>query len=247
MKTISQTATVESRVCCITGGARGIGAALVSTFCDAGFRVVFTYRSGSSDEKAAALARQGRVIAVKCDSGSEDGAHALLSAAIKAFGRADVLINNAGSSLYKLVQDTSMTDYDKAIEDNLTSVFVNGKAFAKHFVSRGSGKIINISSVWGVRGGALESVYSAAKAGVIGFTKSLAKELAPSGITVNAIAPGVINTDMLNGFSSGEIDALTSEIPLGRLGSPQDVASAALYLANAHYITGQILNVNGGM
>ena len=239
---------VNNKVCCITGGARGIGASLVKTFSDAGYRVAFTYISENSFAAAAALDIKDRVVSVRCDSSCADGAAKLLALALGSFGRADVLINNAGSALYKLIQDTTDADYGRAVSGNLTSVFVNSREFARYFISKQSGRIINISSIWGVVGAAMESVYSAAKAGVIGFTKSLAKELAPSGITVNAIAPGVIKTDMLNGFSADELSSLKAGIPLGRLGEPSDIASAALFLASddANYMTGQVLNINGG-
>lgn len=247
MKTILQTTTLENRVCCITGGARGIGAALVKHFNDAGFRVIFTYRHDASDNNAKVLEIQGRIVAIKCDSSTIKGADTLLAGALKVYGRADILINNAGSELYGLIQDTSEDEYIRCINDNLTSVFVGCKAFAQHFISKGYGRIINISSIWGEKGGSGESVYSAAKSGVIGFTKALAKELAPSGVTVNCISPGVINTDMIKKFNSSEIADIIKEIPLMRLGMPEDIAAAAVYLANAEYITGQILGVNGGM
>ena len=241
--------TVENRVCCITGGARGIGAALVKEFSDAGYRIAFTYISEQSHAAACAMECAGKVASVRCDSSTADGAKKLLSLALANFGRADILINNAGRALYKLIQDTKDEEYNRILADNLTSAFVNSREFVRHFISKQTGRIINISSIWGVSGSAVESVYSAAKAGVIGFTKSLAKELASSGITVNAITPGAVETDMLSNFSAHELTELKNNIPLGRLGMPTDIAQAALFLASsdANYITGQSISPDGGM
>lgn len=250
MKTISPTITADSlanKICCVTGGARGIGAAIVRRLSEAGCRVAFSYLH--STDAAEVLSRECGAVAIKADSSTEEGANALLSAAVKRFGRVNVLINNAGSALYKLVQDTTESDFDTVIGNNLKATFVNCKIFTPHFVCRKSGKIINITSMWGEHGGAVESAYSAAKAGVIGLTKALAKELAPSGITVNAVSCGAVATDMLGCFSAEELKTLASEVPLGRIAEPSEIAAVVRFFvsSDSDYITGQVLGVNGGL
>ena len=244
----SQTAIVESRVCCITGGARGIGRELVKSFIGSGFRVVFSYINKSSKTLAEELCVSDRAVSVRADSSRQEGAETLLALALSSFGRADILINNAGVSQYSLLQDMTDKECVDIINANLLGAVLSSKVFIPHFISKQCGKIINISSVWGLTGAAMESVYSAAKAGIIGLSRSLAKELAPH-VTVNVIAPGAIKTDMLNRFTTDELADICAEIPLGRLGASKDVAAAALFLASrdADYITGQVLSVNGGM
>ena len=165
------------------------------------------------------------------------------------FGRIDLLVCNAGIAQQKLFTDITDSDWNHMLGTNLTGVFNMCRAVIPEMVRKKEGKIINVSSMWGQTGASCEVHYSAAKAGVIGLTKALAKELAPSGITVNAVAPGVISTDMLSGFSQAELEQLRQEIPLGRLGTPQDVADAVAFLSSegASYITGQVLAVNGGI
>lgn len=160
----------------------------------------------------------------------------------------DVIINNSGMSLYGLFQDVKNEDINRIFNINLKAPIIITKKLLKFMISKKEGNIINISSVWGETGGSCEAVYSATKAGLIGFTKALAKELAPSHIRVNCISPGVINTKMISSFSDSEISALKDEIPMGRLGLPEDIANAAYFLAseNAEYITGEVLKVNGG-
>ena len=231
----------------ITGGSRGIGEAIVREFHNNGYKVIFTYVN--SCERAEILSCELKnSIAYRCDGASESDVSITVSDILTRHAPVDVLINNSGISFEGLLSDMSILEWNNIINNNLTSVFLLCKALIPHFVSRKSGKIINISSMWGEVGASCEVAYSASKAGINGFTKALAKELAPSGITVNAIAPGVIDTDMMKDFSDDDIRTLCEQTPLGRIGTGEDVAKAALFLAedSGNFITGQIINVNGG-
>ena len=172
----------------------------------------------------------------------------LFNTTIRTFGHIDVLINNAAVALGKLVIDTTIEDFDNLFNTNIRGNFLITKQVIPHFISNGGGKIINISSVWGQTGGALETVYSATKGAIISFTKALAKEYALSNITVNTISPGVIDTDMIRIYSDEEIDSLRQMIPVEKIAQPVEIANMALFLASdkANYITGQVLAVNGG-
>lgn len=236
----------------ITGAAKGIGAAIAVAFAKAGFRVVINYNK--SEERARALCRilndtyPTEAVCIKADVASAEGAKKLITEALSAFGDIDVLINNAGIAQQKLFTDISDADWQTMIDTNLGSVFYVSRAAVPFMVSKKSGSIVNISSIWGQEGGSCEVHYSAAKAGVIGLTKALSKELAPSGITVNCVCPGVIKTDMLNSFTEEDLKALAEETPVMRLGTPKDVADAVYYLAtNSGFVTGQVLGVNGGL
>ena len=226
-----------ARVVLITGGSRGIGAAMVRRFAEAGDRVVFTYRQ--SERAAAELAAQTGATAVRLDvAGPVDDA---VGRIIREQGRVDVLINNAGVALNRLLMDTTDAQYCRVMDTNAGGAFRMTRAVLPHM-------IVNLSSIWGQAGGAGEAVYSASKAAVIGLTRATAKEVASAGIRVNCIAPGIIDTDMNRELSADDIDELRGEIPLGRVGRPEDVAEAAFFLAGAGagYITGQVISVNGG-
>lgn len=236
----------------ITGAAKGIGAAIAVAFAKAGYRVVINYNK--SEERARALCQilndtyPTEAVCIKADVSTSEGASKLIAEAVTAFGDIDVLVNNAGIAQQKLFTDITDTDWQNMINTNLSSVFYTSRAATPFMVSKKSGSIVNISSIWGETGGSCEVHYSAAKAGVIGLTKALSKELAPSGITVNCVCPGVIRTDMLSTFSEEDLKALADETPVMRLGSPKDVADAVFYLAtNSGFVTGQVLGVNGGM
>ena len=236
----------------ITGAAKGIGAAIAVSFAKAGYRVVINYNK--SEERARALCQilndtyPTEAVCIKADVSTPEGAAKLITEAVTAFGDIDVLVNNAGIAQQKLFTDITDADWQNMINTNLGSVFYTSRAATPFMVSKKSGSIVNISSIWGETGGSCEVHYSAAKAGVIGLTKALSKELAPSGITVNCVCPGVIRTDMLSSFSEEDLKALTEETPVMRLGSPKDVADAVFYLAtNSGFVTGQVLGVNGGM
>ncbi len=231
----------------ITGGTRGIGRACVEKFANNGWRVALIYKS--SDELAKALANEfENVTAYKCDVSSSSDVKNTFSKIISDFGRVDVLVNNAGVAHTSLLQDMSDKEWQGIVDTNLSSVFYTSRATIPSMVSAKSGVIINVSSMWGIVGASCEVAYSAVKAGVIGFTKALAKELGPSGIRVNAVAPGVIATDMLSCYSKEDLDTLKCDTPLERLGRPEDVAETVYFLSgdSSDFITGQVFQVNGG-
>ena len=230
----------------ITGGSRGIGSEMVRLFTKEGYAVAFTYKS--SEDVAMILADETGALAIRADSASEADVIAAVDMTISAFGRIDCLINNAAVSSFSVFTDLSLDDWNNIVSVNLTGAFLYSKKVIPDMLKRKQGRIINISSVWGLVGSSCEVHYSVTKAGLIGMTKALAKELGPSGITVNAIAPGVIETDMNKQLSEDDIAALRDETPLMRIGTPIDVARAALFLAsdNADFITGEVLNVSGG-
>ena len=216
----------------ITGGATGIGKACAALFRDNGYEVYITCHKTPSNESG--------VTAIPCDLSNTDEIRSLFDR----LGTIDVLVNNAGVSLIKMINDVTEEDYENVTAVNERAVYFCSKYAALQMIRQHSGAIVNISSVWGQCGASCETLYSMTKAGVIGLTKALADELAPSGITVNCVAPGIINTRMNDLFSEEE---LKSEVPLGRLGTPDDIAKAVLFFAENDYITGQTLGVNGGM
>ena len=223
----------------ITGGVRGIGKSIALAFLKKGYRVCVTY---SKDEENAKLAKESGLEVYRADVSLEKDVVALFGE----IGRVDVLVNNAGVSLIKQIQDVSFEEYNNLMSVNVGGVFLCSREAAKGMIDRQEGLIVNISSVWGEVGGSCESVYSASKAALIGFTKALAKELGWSGVRVNCISPGVIDTPMNAHFSKEEILSLKEEIPMGRIGSGEDVAKAVLYLEENDYVTGIDLPVNGG-
>jgi 3-oxoacyl-[acyl-carrier protein] reductase len=241
-------ADTETKVAVVTGGSRGIGRACVLALAKAGFDVVFSYVSNqtAADQVAADVAVLGRkVLAVQSDVSSSEQAQALLEQAQSAFGRVDALVNNVGITKDTLAVRMSDDDWQKVIQTNLTGSFYTGRAAAKIMMKQRSGSIINITSVVGVYGNAGQANYAASKAGMIGLTKSLAKELGSRGVTVNAIAPGFITTDMTENLPT---DKIKEHIPLARLGQPEDIAAAVVFLVTAgSYITGQVLHVDGGL
>lgn len=232
----------------ITGGSRGIGEAIVRM--SAGkYNVAFTYNR--SKERALDIEKSlndkfGGVFAVYCDVSNEQSVQDAVTAVKKRFGKIDVLVNNAGIAKSGLLIDFSIDDWKNLFDVNVNGTFNVTKAVLADMMSRGDGAIVNVSSVWGVKGASMEVAYSSTKAAIVGFTKALAKEVAPSNVRVNAVAPGAIDTDMMSVYSSEEIDELCREsIPLARLGKPEEVASAVLFLAENEYISGQILGVDG--
>lgn len=231
----------------ITGGSRGIGKECVHLFAEKGYRVFLNYNKSVTE--AEKISEKTGAIPVKCDVSNEEEVRKMYTFIHDNYGNIDVLVNNAGIAQIKLFTDISEKDWDNVFDVNVKGMFFVTKAFVKDMISRKKGKIINISSVWGVTGGSCEVHYSASKAAVIGFTKALAKELGLSGITVNCVAPGVVDTDMNKNLTAEDIDALKNEIPLGRIGTPKDVAKVILFLASekADYITGQVIGTDGGM
>lgn len=224
----------------ITGGTRGIGFACCRLFSDAGYAVTALY---SRDEGAARAARESlpQVDFVRADVANE----ADVARVFAGIPSLDVLVNNAGICFFAQVQDVTMSDWERVMGVNTGGAFLATKYAVKKMLAKG-GAIVNVSSVWGITGGSCESVYSASKGAVIAFTKATAKELAPAGITVNCVAPGVIDTAMNAHLQGEDRRALEAEIPLGRYGLPEEVAQAVFFLARAKYVTGQILGVDGG-
>ncbi|MBQ2793604.1 MAG: 3-oxoacyl-ACP reductase FabG [Clostridia bacterium] len=230
----------------ITGGTGGIGRALVRAFTEAGYSVAFTYKSNT--EAAEELKATLGAYPIRADVRRPDEIMAAVADTVAAFGKIDCLVNNAGASRFGLFTDLSLCEWEETVSVNLTSAFLFSREAVPNMLFRKCGRIINISSMWGLVGASCEVAYSTAKAGLIGFTKSLAKELAPSGITVNAIAPGVIDTPMNAALGEETLAALAEETPVGRLGKPEEVAAAAVFLASdsAAFITGEVLNISGG-
>lgn len=230
----------------ITGGSRGIGRACVYEFAKAGYRVFFNYNNSRAD--AEKISADTGAVAVRVDISKSDEVKKMADYIHEKYGRIDVLINNAGIAEQKLFTDISENDWDKMFDVNIKGMFLVTKAFVGDMIYKQSGKIINVSSMWGITGASCEVHYSASKSAVIGFTKALAKELGPSKICVNCIAPGVIETEMNSHLSKEDFDVLCEETPLERIGKPEEVAKTALFLAsdNSSFITGQVINVDGG-
>lgn len=230
----------------VTGGTRGIGAAISREFIKNGDRVFAVYEKDG--KTAEAFAKETGAIIIKADISTKSGVSAVYNE-VKKYGKTDVLVNNAGISQIKMFSDITEEDWDRMFAVNAKGTFLMTQTVLPDMIHEKQGKIINISSVWGQTGGSCEVHYSASKAAVIGFTKALAKELGLSGIQVNCIAAGVIDTAMNSHLTDAEMRQLREEIPLNRIGTPEDVAKTALFLAScgASYITGQVLGVNGGM
>lgn len=230
----------------ITGGSRGIGRSMVEAFANAGYAVAFTYKN--SENEAKSLAESTGTLAICADSAVEADVSSAVSQTIEQFGKIDCLINNSGISSFSLFTDLTLEEWNNTLAVNLTGAFLYSRAVAKDMISRKSGRIINITSMWGIVGSSCEVHYSASKAGLIGMTKAMAKELGPSGITVNAIAPGLIETDMNKSLSEDDIAEVIDATPVMKIGVPSDVAKAALFLASdeASFITGDVINVSGG-
>ena len=216
----------------ITGGTAGIGRACAELFRDKGYDVYVTVNETPCETEG--------VTAVKCNLGNIDEIKAMFDE----IGDVDVLVNNAGVSLIKMINDTTVEDYETVTAVNERAVYFSSKYAASGMVKKHSGAIINISSMWGQCGASCETLYSMTKAGVIGLTKALSQELAPSDVTVNCVCPGIIDTRMNAQFDRAELE---NEVPLGRLGTPDEVAAAVLFFAENGYTTGQVLGVNGGI
>ena len=224
----------------VTGGSRGIGAAVVEAFARRGNKVFFLYEK--NHEAAEKVAAQTGATAICCDVADGEA----VKKAFSQIGVVDILVNNAGIYIGGLINLMSSQDWDRLFDVNVKGIFHCVNAAMPSFLETHSGCIINVSSMWGQVGASCESAYSATKGAVIALTKALAKELGPSGIRVNAIAPGVILTDMCAGYPAEVLEGLKEETPVGRNGTGADIAQAALYLAEADFVTGQILGVNGG-
>lgn len=231
----------------ITGAARGIGAAAARRFAKAGYRVILNYVTSRKEAEALQAELETEVLLCPADISKEEQVEGMVSAALARFGRIDVLVNNAGIAEQKLFSDITPSDWDRMFDVNVKGMYLVTKAVLPSMIHEKRGSIVNLSSIWGLTGASCEVHYSAAKAAVIGFTKALAKELGPSGITVNCVAPGVVATDM-NGHLSQEImEELKEETPLGKIGTPEEIAEAIFVMSQATFTTGQVLSPNGGI
>lgn len=236
----------------VTGGSRGIGLAISRALAADGYRLAIIYREREEEALRVVneLRRQGTdAEAYRCDVADTGRVKSLCHDILKRFGRVDVLVNNAGIAQIKLFTDTTEEEWNRMMDVNVKGLYNTCNALVPQMISNKKGRIINLSSMWGIAGASCEVAYSASKSAVIGFTKALAKELGPSGITVNCVAPGVIDTEMNSNLDEEVMEELRNEIPLGRIGNAADVAGAVSFLASekAGYITGQVINVDGGI
>ncbi len=243
---------LEGKVAVVTGGSRGIGRAICLKLANLGATVVFSYagNQAAAEETLAMCTQLGATAkAVQGDVAKTEDVKLLMDTATKEFGRIDILVNNAGITRDGLIMTMKEDDFDQVIETNLKGAFLCCKAVSRVMMKQRYGRIINLSSVVGLMGNAGQSNYSASKAGLIGLTKSMARELASRGVTTNAIAPGFIQTEMTEAMTDDAKAGMAANIPVGRLGSVEDVANAVAFLASeeAGYITGQVLCVDGGM
>lgn len=246
---------LENKVAIITGGARGIGEAIVKKFAGHGARVAFTYVSDSSAEKAGVLEESiksagGQAKGFKSNAGNFADCESFVNEVIKTFGTIDICVNNAGISKDNLLLRMTQEQWDEVMNTNLTSVFNMTKQVIRPMMKNRKGSIINMSSIVGMRGNAGQSSYAASKAGIIGFTKSMAHELGSRNIRCNAIAPGFIETDMTHYLKEGDAAAsFLQKIPLGRFGTGEEIADTTLFLASdmSSYITGQVISACGGL
>jgi len=231
----------------ITGASRGIGAQTARIFAENGYRVIINYNK--SKDAAEVLPKELGASLFFADVSQKSDVELMFSQIQNEFGGVDILVNNAGIAQAKMFTDITEEEWDDMFSVNVKGIFNCTKAALPYMIHKKSGKIINISSIWGITGASCEVHYSASKAAVIGLTKALAKELGPSGITVNCVAPGVIETDMCASLSQEDISALKDETPLGCIGTPDDIAKTVLFLASGggDFLTGQVISPNGGM
>lgn len=241
----NQEKNIVNKVVVVTGGSRGIGAEIVKFLAKLGYKVVLNYNK--SESYAQDVKKElNNVEIFKADVSKKEEANALIDFAIKKYGKIDVLINNAGIAQTNLFTEITDEDWNNIINTNLNSAFYCSREAVKNMIHNKSGLIINISSIWGITGASCEVAYSTSKAAINGFTKALAKELGPSNIRVNAIAPGIINTEMNSYLSKDELKNIKEEIPLEKIGDPVDIAKCVKWLIEDNYTTGQIISINGG-
>ncbi len=238
-----------NKVIIVTGGSRGIGANIVKFLAKNGDKVILNYNK--SEEFAKQIQKELEKESIKIDIFKADVSKkadvlAMIEYVIEKYNRVDVLINNAGISQEKLFTDISDEEWQMIMDVNLNSVYYCTKAVIPYMIQKKCGCIINISSIWGVTGGSCEVGYSTSKAAIIGFSKALAKEMGPSNIRINCIAPGIIDTDMNKNLNETDIEAVKDEIPLNRIGLTEDIAKCAKWLIEDNYTTGQVININGG-
>lgn len=243
---------LENKTALVTGASRGIGRQIAISLAAEGAFVIVNYNG--SKERAEQVVREitengGKAAAVCCNVADNDACQEMVKNLIAEYGRVDILVNNAGITRDNLLMKMSEQEFDDVINTNLKGAFHTIRHLSRYFLKQRSGRIINISSVSGITGNAGQANYSASKAGVIGLTKSVARELASRGITANAVAPGMVDTEMTEVLSDSIKEQMLAQIPLRRIGNPQDIADAVVFLASdkASYITGQVLTVDGGM
>ena len=239
----------NSKVAIVTGGAKGIGAEIVRTLAENGYIVILNYNNSkvqAEELKNEMLQKGFNIEVVKADVSNRNEVNSLIEFAIKKFKKIDILVNNAGISLEGLFTDVSEEMWQKIINVNLNSVFNCTQEVLKYMIKEKSGRIINISSIWGETGASCEVAYSTTKAAINGMTKALAKEVGLSNIRVNAIAPGIINTEMNSRLSYEELEQIKEQIPLNRIGNTKDIARCVKWLVEDEYTTGQIISINGG-
>ncbi|MCC0698456.1 SDR family oxidoreductase [Clostridioides sp. ZZV15-6383] len=242
---------MKNKTVLITGGSRGIGKALSKAFAKEGYNILINFNKSENEAKELYTILNEKNFSVKlfkADVSNREDVENMMDYCVKEFGGLDVLVNNAGISQDKLFTDITDEDWDNMMNINLKGSFYCSQVALKYMISEKKGNIINISSIWGISGASCEVHYSITKAGMIGMTKALAKEVGPSNIRVNSIAPGVIDTDMLSGYNEEDINVLVEETPLMRLGTPEDIANCAIFLASdkSNFITGQVISPNGG-
>ena len=226
------------KVCLVTGGSKGIGKAIAEKFLGNGYAVVSTYNNTEPSDNG--------VDYVKCDVRKTSDVEMCVKYVLDKYGKIDILVNNAGISYTSLVQYTDEDKYDEIFDTNMKSVFNFVRFCLPSMLSKTYGRIINIASIWGDKGASCESIYSASKGAVISFTKSLAKEFGPSGVTINAISPGATDTSMLDEYYDEDIEEIIENTPMRRLGQPDDIAKTALFVADSDFMTGQVITVDGG-
>lgn len=237
------------KVAIVTGASKGIGREIAKTLAKNEIKVIANYNNSEKEAKELKeeLKKENiEIDIVKADVSTREGTNKLAKYALEKYKKIDILINNAGISEYKLFTDETDEDWQRVINTNLYSAFAMSQEVIPSMVHQKNGLIINISSAWGVVGGALEVIYSVSKAGIDGLTKALAKELGPSNIRVNSIAPGMINTKMNSNLNEEEIENLKEETPLGKIGEPKDIAKCVKWLIEDEFTTGQIISINGG-
>lgn len=237
------------KIAIVTGASRGIGREIAKTLAKEGIQVIANYNN--SEQKALELKKELNdeninIDIFKADVSKREEAKELVEYTLNKYGKVDILINNAGIAEFKEFTQLTDTDWERMININLNSVFIMSQEVLNNMIQNKQGSIINISSIWGIVGSSCEVHYSTAKAGINGMTKALAKELGPSNIRVNAIAPGIIDTEMNNDMNKEDIEVIKNQTPLGRIGIPQDIAKCVKWLAQDTFTTGQVISVNGG-
>ena len=245
----NQEKNIVNKVVIVTGGSRGIGAEIVKQMARLGYTVILNYNNSENCAKNVEneLKNEGITVDIfKADVSKKEEAVNLIQFALNKYENIDVLVINAEISQIKLFIEITDEDWQRMMDNNLNSAFYCTREAVKNMVHNKQGLIINISSIWGITGGSLEVHYSTAKAGLIGFTKALAKELGPSNIRVNAIAPGIIDTDMNKEYSKKEKEDITEEIPLGKIGTSKNIAKCVAWLIEDDYTTGEVISINGG-